>query len=103
MIPTNRDLEKSVRQALHDQAPKMYRELEAAGTLQTFSEEKAEEMLQEYDRAISPHRTRLAKSNLGFLERYQALTSAQHQIWESIMATYLEFPPDETTESEMEN
>lgn len=103
MIPSERQLQQMIQVALADQAPQIYRELQEAKELDSYTEAKAQEMLAEFGEQMSMVTVQVAKSSMPYLERVQALTSAQQLIWSQILANHLEFPEPETIESDEES
>jgi hypothetical protein len=100
VIPSEKALQAMILQAMQDQAPQLYRELQEAGELATFAEAKAQEMREVFIQEMSVKRMEIAKSPMGYVESVQALTSAQNQIWSQVLQNYLEFPDSETNESD---
>lgn len=101
------DMEETVRLALEDKSPALFRQLQASGQLQAFCKEKADEILEaivemtwsspEVRKAWSPD------SRLSPIQKAAIGNSQQAIATEIALATYLEFPQDESPRSSTED
>ncbi|GFE56411.1 hypothetical protein [Geobacter sp. AOG1] len=90
-----------IEQAMKDKAPKMFRELKAAGKLQSFLGDHEAAMMESFYEAYAEARTPiLSRTDPDQLKREQDLFAAQREAWDDAIATWTEFQ-DETTESIM--
>jgi hypothetical protein len=93
---------KMIEQALKDKAPSLYRSLKQQNLLQSFVKEREQQLMESYlegEREL----TTSARPSKDPLEDYRNLESNLHRLWEESLATWLEFPEEQTTESERES
>lgn len=98
-MKTGLALETMIEQAMQDQAPELYRELQASGQLAEAVAEKAAEVMEVFEELETPEAEKILRSNLGPLERQQKATELQRRMWEQALSTCLTWPAAETTES----
>lgn len=92
-----------IEQALKDKNPQMYRELSQAGSLSQFVKDLEQQMMESYDQAVNELQNQVngPKGPKGYTEAVQKMEMGLNQIWETTLATFLEFesPEDQTTAS----
>jgi hypothetical protein len=92
---------ETVRLALQERSPALFRQLQQAGTLQAFVTERADEINQQIaDMAMNSPQVRKAwspDSNLPMMEQAAILNSQTAIARELVLSEMLEFPQDETS------
>lgn len=89
-----------IKDALQEKNPRMFRQLEAANKLEEFAADREKEMMLAYregwNQALWDHQQeKNVKENP--LEQINEFEASLRLLWESILATYLEFSPQEAT------
>lgn len=99
-VPTERQVQQMVRQAMRDRAPSMYAELSASGELERVVQGRVE-MFDEIFYGISAGAaTKALSSDLLLEERVQRLEQADRGAVEQALAVALEFPLETVDEDE---
>lgn len=89
---TRKNLEWTIRQAMKDMAPKMFRELTESGKLEEVIQARADEVEEVYEELTSDALDSHSRKNFhNSMEAMQALTMAYNNAWNEALQTGIEF------------
>ena len=92
--------ENLVLAALKEKAPALHKELAAAGTLQAFVKERADEINEQIVSMVMQDRLRNKWDRLPPMELVAAMKGSESLAKEIVYAEMLEFPPEETQDEQ---
>jgi hypothetical protein len=90
-----------IRDALQEKAPKLYRQLKRTKKLEEFVAERERAIMENYDEGETKLAEKLALADkTDPLKVIQEHNMADYLLWKDILETWLEFPEEETIESQ---
>ena len=103
---TRRDLEWTIREAMKEMAPRMYRELTESGKLNEVIQTRADEVEEVWEELSSEALTKFSREQPhDIIQGTQMLTMAYNNAWNEALQTGIEFdeePPNEDGEENEE-
>lgn len=101
---TRKDLEWTIREAMKNMAPKMYRELTESGKLEEMVQTRADEVEEVYEEMTSDILDSHSRKNFRDpMEGTQMLTMAYNNAWNEALQTGIEFDEEPPTEDRDED
>ncbi len=96
---TRKNLEWTIRQAMKDMAPKMFRELTESGKLEEVIQARADEVEEVYEELTSEALTKFHREQPDdIILGTQMLTMAYNNAWNEALQTGIEFDEEPPTE-----